>query len=158
MYETDEGLEFIVNPNDEKAIQTQMDLGKFRLAFHFQTVDGACIYAVTNKDTWLIDIEVYRHIKKYPYTRRTLFKILLLGHFDIGVTRIGKYHVISDITSYNDESNSEIRLHYTKPKATNGNVAWRSINWDLFRNMVDELNDEAWHNVNEAQKYKVTEV
>jgi hypothetical protein len=158
MYETDEGLEFIVNPNDEKAIQTQMDLGKFRLAFHFQTVDCACIYGVTNKNTWIIDMQVYRHLKKYPYNLRTLLKLLVLGHFDIGVTRIGNYHIISEIKPYTDEVNSEIRLHYTEPKTTKGNVAWRSINWDLFGRIVDEINEEAWPQVKEAQLCKVAEV
>jgi hypothetical protein len=158
MYETEKGLEFIVEPNDENEIQTQMDSGNFRLAFHFQTVDCACIYAVTNKNTWLIDMQVYRHLRKNPYTRRTLLKLLLLGHFDIGVMRIGNYGIINDIKSYNDDENSEIRLHYTEPKTTRGNVAWRSIKWDLFGRIVDEMNEEVWRQAKEAKLCKFTEV
>ncbi len=142
MYETDEGLEFIVNPADYKTIQTQIDLGKFRMAFHFQTVDCACIYAVTNKETWKIDQSVYQYLEKNPYDRRTLFKLLLLGHFDIGMTRIGSYHIIKDIKPYSDEANNEIDLHYMLPRNDPNNVAWRSIHWDLFAAIVDEINDE----------------
>ena len=49
MYETDEGLEYI-NPADTKTIQEQIDAGRFRLAFHFQSVDCAAIHAVTKRN------------------------------------------------------------------------------------------------------------
>ena len=146
MYETDEGLEFIVDPTDLKAIQTQIDLGKFRMAFHFQTVDCVCIYGVTNKETWVIDIEVYTYLQKNPYDRRMLLKLLVLGHFDIGITRLGSYHLITEITPYSDEANSEINMHYMYPITEPGNVAWRSINWDLFAPLVDKMNEDARHN------------
>jgi hypothetical protein len=139
MYETDEGLEFIVNPNDYKAIGKQIEAGIFRLAFHFQTVDCASIFAVTNKATWKIDLDIYKYLQKNPYDSRTLFKLLLLGHFDIGAARAGSYHVIKNITPYSDESNSEINLHYLYPRSRPGNVAWRSINWDLFAPMVQQI-------------------
>jgi hypothetical protein len=142
MYETDEGLEFIVDPNDYKTIQTQLDLGKFRLAFHFQTVDCACIYGVTNIDTWKIDLSVYQYLQKNPYDRSTLFKLLLLGHFDIGIARIGSYHLIKDLKPYSDAENNEIDFHYMVPRIHPGNVAWRSILWDLFAPFVDHINDE----------------
>ncbi len=148
MYETDEGLEFMVNPEDYDAIQTQMDLGKFRLAFHFQTVDCACIYGITNKETWKIDMAVYKYLQKNPYDRRTLFKLLLLGHFDIGVARVGRYHIIGDIKPYGDEENNEIDLHYMVSRDAPDNVAWRSILWDLFELMVEKLNDEELRNKN----------
>jgi len=148
MYETDEGLEFMVNPEDYDAIQVQMDLGKFRLAFHFQILDCACIYGITNKETWKIDMAVYQYLQKNPYDRRTLFKLLLLGHFDIGVARVGRYHIISDIKPYGDEENNEIDLHYMVSRDTPDNVAWRSILWDLFAPMVEKLNDEELRNKN----------
>ena len=141
MYETDEGLEFIVDPNDYKFIGKQIDAGTFRLAFHFQTVDCACIYGVTNKDTWMIDLDIYKYLQKNPYDRRTLLKILLLSHFDIGIARIGSYHLIKDIKHYGHEDNSEINLHYMYPRYEPSNVAWRSITWDLFAPMVDQLNE-----------------
>jgi len=143
MYETDEGLEYVVNPNDYKAIQTLIDADKLRMGFHFQTVDGACIFGLTKKATWGIDMEVYQYLRKNPYTRRMILKLLTLGHFDIGILRVGSYHVIKEITSYTNEENSEIILHYTYPRSKPGNVAWRSIKWDLFSEMVKEMNDEA---------------
>ena len=154
MYETEEGLEFIVNPTDYSAIQTQIDQSKFRLAFHFQTVDGACIYAVTN-DTWYMDSHIYRHLRKNPYTRRMLLNLMKLGHFDIGVTYIGKYHVITNIQSYFSEEQSEIRLHYSYPRSYAGNVAWRSIKWDLFKPLVDEMNEEARENDMNAAEERI---
>ncbi len=140
MQETDEGLEFMVNPNDLQAIQTQIDLGKFRLAFHFQTVDCACIYGVTNKDTWAIDLNIYTYLQKNPYEKRMLFKLLILGHFDIGVARIGSYHLIKEITVYSDEVNSEINMHYMNPRSDPTNIARYSINWDLFASIVEQMN------------------
>jgi hypothetical protein len=154
MYETDEGLEYVVNPNDYKAIQTLIDADKFRMAFHFQTVDGACIYGVTKKATWGIDMEVYTYLRKNPYTRWMILKLLTLGHFDIGVMHLGSYHVIkeTDITAYTNEDNNEIILHYTYPRSKPGNVAWRSIKWDLFAQKVDEMNEEARQLVKENEK------
>ena len=35
-----------------------------------------------------------------------------------------------------NEENNEIRLHYTKSRNEIGNVAWRTINWDLFYDFV----------------------
>ena len=152
MYETDEGLEFIVDPNDYKTIAKEIDAGTFRMAFHFQNVDCACLYGVTNKDTWKIDLSVYQYLQKNPSDRRILLILLMLSHFDIGVARIGSYHVIKDITPYGDEANSEINLHYMYPRYEPSNVAWRSITWDLFAEMVEQLNEniqqqdyERWH-------------
>ena len=141
LYETDEGLEFM-DPNDYKIIEKQIELGKFRMGFYFQSVDGACIYGITNKDTWKIDLGNYVYLHQNPYNRRTLFKLLLLGHFDIGVTRLGSYHLIKEITPYGDERNSEINLHYMCDRAEPANVAWRSITWDLFAPIVQEMNKE----------------
>ena len=155
LYETDEGLEYVVNPNDYKAIQTLIDSNKLILCFHFQTVDGACIFGLTKKATWGIDMEVYQYLRKNPYNRRMILKLLTLGHFDIGIMRIGSYHVIKEITSYTNEENSEIIMHYTYPRSKPGNVAWRSIKWDLFREMVDEMNEEARELANENEKMYV---
>lgn len=151
MYETEEGLEFVVNPDAYDAIQAHIEQGKLRLAFHFQTVDCACIYGVTNKDTWAIDIDVYKYLQKNPYDRRTLLKLLLLGHFDIGVSRIGSYHLIKDVTLYSDEVNEDINLHYMYLRDEPGNVVWRSIHWDLFSQFVEEMNDPSSQ---QAEEYK----
>jgi hypothetical protein len=153
MYETDEGLEFIVDPNDHNTIQKQIELGTFRMAFHFQTVDCACIYAVTNKDTWRIDLAVYQYLQKNPYDRRTLLKLLVLGHFDIGMARLGSYHLIKDVTLYSDDANSEINKHYMELRGEPGNVAWRSIHWDLFAQFVDDMNEKAQQRYTELPKH-----
>jgi len=145
IYETDDGFEFIVNPEDYNAIQQQIEQGKLRLAFHFQTVDCACIYAVTNA-SWYLDISIYCHLRKNPYTRRMMLILLKLGNFDIGVTRMGNYHLITNIQSYIADDNDEIRLHYNYPRCYAGNVAWRSIHWDLFKSFVEEMNQEAMDN------------
>jgi hypothetical protein len=145
IYETDDGFEFIVNPEDYSAIQKYIEQGKLRLAFHFQTVDCACIYAVTNA-SWYLDISIYCHLRKNPYTRRMMLILLKLGNFDIGVTSIGNYHIITNIQSYIADNNDEIRMHYNYPRCYAGNVAWRSINWDLFKSFVEEMNQEAMDN------------
>lgn len=137
MYETDEGLEYI-NPADTKTIQEQIEAGRFRLAFHFQSVDCAAIHAVTKKNKWNIDWSVYNYLLKSPYDKRTLFKLLLLGDFDIGVSRIGSYHIVREIKPYDDDINGEIRMHYSLPRSVTENVAWRSINWDFFEEFVNK--------------------
>lgn len=137
MYETDEGLEYI-NPADSKTIQEQIDTGRFRLAFHLQSVDCAAIHAVTKKNKWNIDWSVYNYLLKSPYDKRTLFKLLLLGDFDIGVSRIGSYHIVREIKPYDDAINDEIRMHYTLPLSAPENIAWRSITWDFFEEFVNK--------------------
>jgi hypothetical protein len=155
MYETDEGLEFIVDPNDYTTVQEHLVKGTFRMAFHFQTADCACIYGITNKSTWAIDLAVYQYLQKNPYDRRTLFKLLLLGHFDIGIARLGSYHLLKehDITLYSDEANSDINMHYMELRSKPGNVAWRSINWDLFAHFVDDMNENAPQQFNEYNRF-----
>ena len=138
MYETEEGLEFIVNPNDDKAIEQQIESDKFRLAFHFQSVDCVAIYAIIKKPLWEIDLAFYQYLKRNPYDKKTLFNLLVMGNFDIGISQLGSYHLVKDITAYDNEINNEIHMHYTQPKSNPENVAWRSITWDLFASLVTE--------------------
>ena len=142
MYETDEGLEFIVNPNDTEFIKQQCELGKLKLAFHLQTVTAAAIYAIFNTDQWSINYDLYRYICLSWHTNEELYELLIEGKFDIGIARLGSYHIIKEITPYSHDDNDEIRLHYSEPKTTEGNIAWRSINWDCFKDIVDELNSQ----------------
>ena len=100
----------------------------------------------------------YTYLQKNPYDRRTLFKLLLLGHFDIGVARIGSYHLIKDITPYSDEANSEINLHYMYPRYEPSNVAWRSINWDLFAPMVDQINEISQQQSEDYKRWTQTQL
>jgi hypothetical protein len=142
MYETDEGLEFITNPNDTEFIKHQCELGKFKMAFHLQTVTAAAIYAIFNINQWSINYDLYRYICLSRNTNEELYELLIEGKFDIGIARLGSYHIIKEITPYSHDDNDEIRLHYTEPKTMEGNIAWRSINWDCFKDIVDELNKE----------------
>jgi len=142
MYQTDEGLEFIPDPNDYVFMQEKSDEGKFKLAFRFQTVDCAEIYAIFNSEKWTNSFELYKYTCLQRNTKKELYKLLIEGEFDIGVSRLNSYQLIKhhDITSYNHDDNDEIRLHYTQPRSVSGNVAWRSITWDLFKDIVDDMN------------------
>ena len=140
MYETEEGLEFITNPNDKEFIKQQCELGKFKMAFHIQSVTAAAIYAIFNIDHWSIRYDLYRYICLDRNTDEELYNLLIQGKFNIGIARLGSYHVIKEITPYSHENNNEIRLHYTEPRTTEGNIAWRSITWDAFKESVDKLN------------------
>ena len=142
MYETDEGLEFITNPNDTEFIKQQCELGKFKMAFQLQTVTAAAIYAIFNTDQWSINYDLYRYLCFSRNTNQELYELLIEGKFDIGIARLGSYHIIKEITPYSHDDNDEIRLHYSEPKTTEENIAWRSIKWDCFKDIVDELNKE----------------
>jgi hypothetical protein len=140
MYETEEGLEFITNPNDKEFIKQQCELGKFKMAFHIQSVTAAAIYAIFNIDHWSIRYDLYRYICLDRNTDEELYNLLIQGKFNIGIARLGSYHVIKEITPYSHENNNEFRLHYTEPRTMEGNIAWRSITWDAFKESVDKLN------------------
>ena len=47
------------------------------------------------------------------------------------------------ISTWENEVNSEINKHYMELRTEPGNVAWRSINWDLFAQFVDDMNEQA---------------
>lgn len=144
MYETEEGLEFITNPNDHEFIKEQSEKGKFKMAFRLHSVDGAEIYAVFNNDKWTNSYDLYRYICLKRNSKEELYKLLIEGEFDIGIARLGSYHVIKEITPYSHDDNDEIRIHYSLPRTseTEGNIAWRSINpgSDVFHEIVENLN------------------
>ena len=75
-------------------------------------------------------------------SKEELHKLLVQGEFDIGIARIGSYHVIKEITPYSHVDNDEIRMHYSLPRTAEGNVAWRSIHFgsDVFHEIVENLN------------------
>lgn len=110
-------------------------LGKIYVC-HLQTVDCAIIYAIAEQDPG--------HLSNGAF-----LKMLQNGDFKIGVKRLNdindisdedekSYHIIYDITSYMAEENSELRLHYTQPRSYPGNIAWRSIHWDLLAELVNK--------------------
>lgn len=131
VYETENGLEFI-DPTNTQFIYKQIELGRFKFAFHFQTVSTACLFGVFNKNHWTITKEMYDHMKYNRFTMGQLLAYLKAGKLDIGISRIGSYHIITEITDYADPNNDEIKLHYFGEK----NNVYRSINWDLFRDLI----------------------
>ena len=136
MYQTEEGLEFIPNPNDTEFIKKQCELGNFKMAFHLQSVSCAAIYAIFNNDQWSNTYDLYKYICLKRNTKKELYDLLVEGKFDIGIARLRSYHVIKEITPYSHDNNDELRLHYTAPKTLEENVAWRSITWDAFTELM----------------------
>jgi len=142
MYETEEGLEFIPNPDDHEFIKNQCEEGTFKMAFRLHSVDCAEIYAVFNNDKWTNHYDLYRYTCLKRNTKKELHKLLIEGEFDIGIARLGSYHVIKEITPYSHNDNDEIRMHYSLPRTAEDNIAWRSIHFgsDVFNEIVDDLN------------------
>lgn len=99
---------------------------------HFQTADTVKIYAVLNNTyNWVTGIN--------NYSKAEILEKLKQGEFYIGTIGLGDpSNLIRRILSYEHDDNSEIHLHYTKPRGYPGNVAWRSINWDLFAEFVSQ--------------------
>ena len=144
MYQTEEGLEFIPNPNDTEFIQRQSELGTFKMAFRIHSVTCAEIYAIFNNDQWTNHYDLYRYIRLNRNPKRELYNLLIEVKFDIGIGRLGSYHVIKEITPYSHDDNNEIRMHYEEPRTAEGNIAHRSITpgSDVFQEIVDEINKE----------------
>jgi len=101
---------------------------------NFQTFEGGEAYLIDIDNTTIIDINK-------GYTINEIFNNFMKGNYFIGILHHYckdnyKNGIITDITTFDDDSNDEIRLHYTKNKKYYGNVAWRSMNWDLFEEFV----------------------
>lgn len=143
MYGTEEGLEFIPNPQDLAFIKEQAELGNFKMAFHLHSVDCAEIYAVFNNDQWTNHVDLYRYICLQRNNKEELYNLLIEGEFDIGIARFGSYHIIKEITPYSHDNNNEIRMHYEGPKDDSGNIAHRSILYgsDVFEDIINKMNE-----------------
>jgi len=143
MYETEDGLEFIPNPDNADFIRGQSELGTFKMAFRIHSVDGAEIYAIFNNDQWTNHYDLYRYICLKRNPKEELYNLLIEGKFDIGIARLGSYHVIKEIKPYSHEDNDEIRMHYEEPRSVPGNIAHRSIQpgSDVFQEIVNEMNN-----------------
>jgi hypothetical protein len=100
----------------------------------FQSCEGADCYLVSNKYNLQIDINK-------GYTLKQLFDNFINGNYLIGTVQYYykdhyKNGIIDTVSSYDDDINDEIRLHYTQLRSYEGNNAWRTINWDLFADLV----------------------
>jgi hypothetical protein len=142
VYITDEGhLEFI-NPTDTEFIQKKIDDKSFQLVFHLHSVDCACVYGILTNHKWMYTMEIYNYLMANPYNKMTLYKLLIKGEFDLGISRINRYHIITEISEYFDDDNIELRQHYTQSKYSDGNIYWRSLNWDLFDDIVRGMSEQ----------------
>ena len=104
----------------------------------FQSCEGLDYYLVDNKYNSQIDINK-------GYTLKQLFDNFINGKYLIGTIQYYykdhyKTGIIDTISSYDDDTNDEIRLHYTQLRSYEGNVAWRTITWDLFEDFVPKDN------------------
>jgi hypothetical protein len=100
---------------------------------HFQTFEGGDAYLISNTNT---DIDINK-----GYTINEIFNNFINGYYKIGMLHhyYQNYYqngIINDITTFDDDRNDEIRLHYTQLWSYKGNVAWRTITWDLFEDFV----------------------
>ena len=109
---------------------------------NFQTIEGGEAYLISNTNSTdnISKIDINK-----GYTIREIFNNFMKGDYSIGILHYYyknnyKNGIITDVSPFNDDSNSEIRLHYTKNKNYYGNVAWRTMNWDLFEEFVPNDN------------------
>ena len=113
-------------------------IGSHKKAFeisilNFQTIEGGEVYLIDNNWTKI-------GLNK-SYTISEIYNNFINGQYFIGTLKYYyknnyKNGIIDDVTEFYDEANSEIRLHYTQLRSYEGNVAWRTITWDLFAEFV----------------------
>jgi hypothetical protein len=95
------------------------------LVAHIQTVDCVRVYIVLNK--------TYNSMEDIvKCTKDEILAKVKAGEFDIGTANITDLDNILHIWSFDSPINDEIKLHYTQPRDYPGNIAWRSIKWDVF--------------------------
>jgi hypothetical protein len=118
--------------------ETNVYTEDFKPVLHFQTVEGADYYMIAN----MIPNSIYIDINK-GYTVDEIYKYFITGNFMIGTINyyyftIHKYYkfIIKNLNNLDHDDNSEIKLHYTTNRSNPLNVAWRTINWDLFSDYV----------------------
>ena len=109
----------------------------FKPVLHFQSVEGADIYMIANMVEHTIDINK-------GYTLDEIYNYFINGKFHIGSVQyyIGNYKInnliIRNITIFDHDDNSEIKLHYTTTNKNPLNVGWRTLRWDLFSEYVPQ--------------------
>ena len=115
---------------------------KYRPVLQFQYVErGVDVYIIGN----MIPNSIYIDINK-GYTLDEIYKYFIDGNFMIGTinyfysNNFENYKfIIKNINTLEHEDNSEIKLHYTTSKKNVNNVAWRTIQWDLFSDYVPQF-------------------
>ena len=132
-------LEKTSEDNDTLLIDSNNKLCEVYI-LNFQTFEGGESYLISNPSDNITNIDINK-----GYTIREIFNNFMNGYYSIGILHCyyknnNKNGIITDISTFNDDSNSELRLHYTKNKNYYGNVAWRTIKWDLFEDFVPNDN------------------
>ena len=98
---------------------------------NFQSVEGCDVYLIA--DNSQIDIDK-------NYTLKYIFDNFINDMYLIGTVHYyyKNNHVngIINVNMKNVKASDELKLHYTQSKDTPGNVAWRTIHWDLFSEFV----------------------
>ena len=136
--------EYIVNNNDCFDYDTilRVDSNNKPIVVYilnFQTFEGGEAYLISNNnDTTdnITNIDINK-----GYTINEIFNNFMKGNYFIGILHYyyKTYYrngIITNVSSFDDDSNDEIRLHYTQDKSYEGNCAWRTITWDLFEEFV----------------------
>jgi hypothetical protein len=136
-YETAEGLEFIHIKNTDFMAKQHKEK-KFRLVFHFLTIGRECVYAILNADKWNFSYYTTNYIINHPFTKKTLFMLLQMGKFDIGLAVPSSYHMITNITPYFHKNNDAIRFICSGGcsglmEAHNNNNNLQGVGFDLFK-------------------------
>ena len=138
-YETAEGLEFIHIKNTDFMTKQHKEK-KFRLVFHFLTINRECVYAILNADKWNFSQYATNYIINHPFTKKALFMLLQMGKFDIGLAVPSSYHIITNITPYFHKNNDNIRFICSGgcsggmlESQDNSNNKFRSVTFDLFK-------------------------
>jgi hypothetical protein len=138
-YETAEGLEFIHIKNTDFIVKQHKEK-TFRLVFHFLTIGRECVYAILNADKWNFSYYTTDYIMNHPFAKKTLFMLLQMGKFDIGLAVPSSYHMITNVTPYFHKNNATIRIICSGGSSNGGmmetqdnNKQGAAIAFDLFK-------------------------
>jgi hypothetical protein len=119
--------------NDDNILLSDRNNKRIKVyILNFQCIEGGELYLIANT------INMNKN-----YTIHDIFDNFMKGDYFIGTLHYYyknnyKNGIISDVSTFDDPSNDEIRLHYTQLSSYKGNVAWRTITWDLFQEFVSK--------------------
>ena len=142
--------EYLVNDNDNDCIDydtiLRVDSNNKPIEVYilnFQTFEGGEAYLISNNND---NTDKIRKIDiNKGYTINEIFNNFMKGDYFIGILHhyyktYYRHGIITNVSTFNDKNNDEIKLHYTQDRSYKGNVAWRTITWDLFENFVPNCN------------------
>jgi hypothetical protein len=135
-HENEHEHDSIHEPDDNKILRNFHNIPFELNILHFQTGEGYDLYLLVDN--------LHNDVNK-TYSIIEIFNNFLKGDYLIGTLQhYGKNKycngIIDNLSKFNDDVNEELKLHYTQPRCYSGNVAWRTINWDLFEQFVPKEN------------------